>query len=236
MTSYILIKSLDAGYGNNHILYDVSFAAKKREITCIIGPNGSGKSTLLKSIFGLCNVYKGRIKFEENSLVGLASHEISRRKIAYLPQTNNVFTNLTVKENLIMAGYTLDSKKFDDRYGKVFEMFSILKEYENQKSSILSGGQRQMLAMGMALIREPQIILFDEPTASLSPKIAQQILESIKQLKDLGITIILVEQNVKRALEISDYVYLLANGKNVFDGLPKELTEKKDLGKMYLGI
>jgi len=235
--STIHVESLNSGYVNSHILFDVDFDAKEKEITIIVGPNGSGKSTLLKSIFGLCTVYSGEISYDGKKITGLAPHEVARKKIAYLPQVNNVFSNLTVRENLIMASYTLDSKLVTQRMPEIFDTFPILRKYEKSKADTLSGGERQMLGMGMALIRRPNVMLFDEPTASLSPKLAGEVLSKIKQMRDdFGITVILVEQNVKRALAVGDFVYLFANGKGVFKGKPEELLSHPDLSKLYLGI
>jgi len=237
INSIIHVRELNSGYGNSHVLFGVDFEANEKQITIIVGPNGSGKSTLLKSIFGLCSIYSGGISFNGKEITGLAPHEIARKKIAYLPQVDNVFSNLTTKENLLMASYTLDSKEFSQRIPKIYETFPILKKYEKTKADSLSGGERQMLAMAMALIRQPKVMLFDEPTASLSPKLADEVLTKIKQLRDdFGITIILVEQNVKRALKIGDQVFLYANGKGVFQGKPQELLEHPELSKLYLGI
>lgn len=239
MSQKVIIQahSLNAGYVNSHILFDIDFEAKQKEITIIVGPNGSGKSTVLKTIFGLCKVYSGKIIFHDDDITGMSTHQVARRKIAYLPQINNVFANLSIKENLLMAGYTLDSDTFSQRITQIFETFPILRKFEKSKSNILSGGQRQMLGMAMALIRRPEVMLFDEPTASLSPKLAQDVLDKIKQMRDdFGITIILVEQNLTRALEMGDRVYLFANGKNVFAGKPSELIKHPDLSKLYLGI
>ncbi len=235
--SIIYVNSLNSGYANSHVLFGVDFEAKEKKITVVVGPNGSGKSTLLKSIFGLCAIYSGKIRYNGNTITGLAPHQVARKKIAYLPQVNNVFSNLTIKENLTMASYTLDSKAVHERMPEIFETFPVLKKYEKTKADTLSGGERQMLAMSMALIRRPRVMLFDEPTASLSPKLADEVLAKIKQMRDkFGITIILVEQNVKRALKLGDFVYLLANGKQVFKGKPDELLQHPDLGKLYLGI
>lgn len=237
INSIIQVSALNSGYTNSHVLFGVDFEAKEKEITIVVGPNGSGKSTLLKSIFGLCNVYSGRIDFNGKDIAGLAPHEVARKKIAYLPQVNNVFSHLTIKENLTMAGYTIDSKTLSRLMLEMFETFPVLKKYEKSKAHTLSGGERQMLAMAMALIRQPKVMLFDEPTASLSPKLADEVLSKIKQMRDdFGITVILVEQNVKRALKLGDYVYLLANGKGVFKGKPEELLAHPELSKLYLGI
>ncbi|MBI1664097.1 MAG: ABC transporter ATP-binding protein [Nitrosopumilus sp.] len=235
--SVINVNNLKSGYANTHVLFGINFEAKKDNITVVVGPNGSGKSTLLKSIFGLCSVYSGEIRYKEDTITNMEPHDISRKKIAYLPQVNNVFANLTVKENLLMASYTVNSKKISKRIPEIFETFPILEQYKNTKADTLSGGQRQMLAMAMAIIRQPKVILFDEPTASLSPKLADEVLTKIIQIReDYGITVIMVEQNIRRALKMSDYVYLLANGKNVFSGKPDELLEHPELGKMYLGV
>ena len=237
ISSIIHVNDLNSGYANSHILYGVNFEAKEKEITIVVGPNGSGKSTLLKSIFGLCSIYSGEIRFYGKEITGLAPHEIARKKIAYLPQVDNVFSNLTIKENLIMASYTLDSNTFSQKLPDIFETFPALKKYEKAKADSLSGGERQMLAMAMALIRQPKVMLFDEPTASLSPKLADEVLSKIQQLRDdFGITIILVEQNVKRALKIGDHVYLYANGKGVFQGKPEDLLAHPELSRLYLGI
>jgi len=237
LSSIIHVDALNSGYVNSHVLFGVDFEAKEKEITVVVGPNGSGKSTLLKSIFGLCTIYSGEISFHGRNITRLAPHEVARKKIAYLPQVNNVFSNLTIRENLSMASYTLDSKTSSKRIPEIFETFPILKKFEKSKADTLSGGERQMLAMAMALIRQPKVMLFDEPTASLSPKLADEVLAKIKQMRDeFGITIILVEQNVKRALKLADYVYLLANGKGVFQGPPEILLAHPNLGKLYLGI
>ena len=233
----IRVDTLSSGYANSHILFGVDFDAREKEITVVVGPNGSGKSTLLKSIFGLCSIYSGQITVRRKAVTGLVPHEVAREKIAYLPQVNNVFSNLTVRENLVMAGYIIDQGEFSDRIPEVFDTFPVLKRHEGSKAEILSGGERQMLAMGMALVRRPTVMLFDEPTASLSPKLALEVLTKIRQMRDeFGITVVLVEQNVKRALRFGDRVYLLAGGKNVFSGTPDELLSHPELGRLYLGI
>ena len=164
-------------------------------------------------------------------------HEVCHRGIAYLPQTENVFSNLKVRENLRMAGYTVPKDALRERANEVLEFFPVLRSYWERRASTLSGGERQMLAMAMALIRKPQVIMFDEPTASLAPKLVTQVLDQIALLrKDLGVTIILAEQNARKALEYGDRALLLVSGKIAFQGEAAELLNHKELGMLYLGL
>lgn len=231
------VQDIFAGYGKLLVLTGVTIGAKPREVTVIVGPNGSGKSTLLKTIAGLATTYQGTIELDGQEITGWASHKIARSGIAYLPQTDNIFTNLTVTENLKLGGYTIDDNLYRTRLRKVFQVFPQLSAYRNTKALNLSGGERQMLAMALALIREPGVIMFDEPTANLAPKIATQVLNLISSLaREIGLTILLAEQNAKRALEIGNTAYLLVGGKNAFEGTARELLEHKELGRLYLGV
>ncbi|MEM1549747.1 MAG: ABC transporter ATP-binding protein [Candidatus Methanomethylicia archaeon] len=233
----IEVDGLNAGYGKLHILYDVDFRVGDNEMVTVLGPNGSGKSTLLKTIMGLTTIYSGRILFDGKDITKLRPDEKAKIGIAYLPQVGSVFTNLSVRENMIMAGLTVGKDEFNDRLEYSLSMFPFLKGCLDRKVKTLSGGERQMLAMAMALMRKPKILMFDEPTGNLAPKIAMDVFNKIIELKDqLGIAILLVEQNVKRALEISDRAYLLVSGRIVFEGESKELLNHPELGKMYLGL
>lgn len=232
------VKDLVAGYGKLQVLNGVSIQAKPNEVTVIVGPNGSGKSTLLKSISGLTTIFGGLIKMDgEKELTNLHPHVIARMGVAYLPQTENVFTNLTVQENITLAAYTLDRSRAEERATEVLEIFPQLKRYMSTKATNLSGGERQMLAMGMALLRKPTVMMFDEPTANLAPKIATQVLTTISSLADtMNMTVLLVEQNAKRALEIGDQAYLLVSGKRNFEGAAKDLLAHKEIARLYLGL
>jgi len=233
----LILEKVNAGYGRLQILFDVSFQVPDRQITVVVGPNGSGKSTTLKAIFGIANVYSGRIVFDGENIAGQPPHRIAKKGIAYVPQTDNVFAKLTVGENLKMAGYGFPEDQIRDRVEEVLEMFPILRERLGQKAGTLSGGERQMLAIAIALIRRPKLMMFDEPTAALAPKIALEILDIIQKLRDEhGITILLVEQNAKKALEIGDRGVLLVGGRVAFEGGARELLEHPDLGRMYLGL
>ena len=233
----IEIRRLNAGYQRLQVLFDISATFEKEKINVVVGPNGSGKSTLLKSIFGLTTIYSGSIIFNGKELVGKTPHEVARIGIAYLPQTENIFENLTVEENLRMAGYILKQDEVEERVEEVSEFFPIIKRYWKRKAKLLSGGERQMVAMAMALVRNPKVMLFDEPTGSLSPKIANEVIAKIIELRDsMNMTIILVEQNAKKALEIGDHAYLLVGGRLIFEGGCQELLEHPQLASLYLGV
>jgi branched-chain amino acid transport system ATP-binding protein len=228
---------LFSGYGKLQILNGISLQAEPGKITVIVGPNGSGKSTLLKSIAGVATIFRGEVEMDGKTLTNESPTEIARSGVAYLPQTENVFTNLTVKENLRLAGYTLKDSDYSARLKSSLELFPQLSQYLGTKVSNLSGGERQMVAMAMAVERNPSVVMFDEPTANLAPKIATQVLDIISKItKDMDLTTLLVEQNARRALEMGDYAYLLVSGRRVFTGTCRELLEHKELGRLYLGL
>ena len=186
---------------------------------------------------GLTTVLGGTVEIDGNDITGLPAHVIAKKGIAYLPQTESTFTQLTVSENLKMAGYTVEKTQYDEGLMTGLRMFPQLSNYMASKVQNLSGGERQMVAMTMALIRKPTIIMLDEPTANLSPKLATEVLKNVGSLsQDLKMAVLLVEQNARKALEIGDRAYLLVGGKKVFEGSAKELLEHKELGQMYLGV
>jgi len=231
------IENLNAGYKDIQVLFDVSLNVGEEEICVLVGPNGSGKSTLLKTVMGLTQIYSGEIRFNGETITGLPTHKITKLGIAYLPQIDNVFSNLKVRENLWMAGYILEERTLKERVEEVLEDFPVLKDYLNRRAGTLSGGERQMLAMAMAMMRRPKIMLFDEPTGNLAPKIAVQVLNKIAELREkYGITIVLAEQNAKKALELGDRAILLVSGRVKFEGKSRDLLSHPELGKIYLGI
>jgi branched-chain amino acid transport system ATP-binding protein len=231
------VDNVSAGYGKLQILTDVSLEALAGELTIVVGPNGSGKSTLLKTIAGLTNIYKGTVSMDGKTLSGHPAHVIARSGLAYLPQTDSVFTQLSVTENFKMAAYTVPKTDYDARLKDSLEIFPQLNSYLASKVFNLSGGERQMVAMTMALLRKPQLIMFDEPTANLSPKYATQVLKIIQKLaKERNLSIILVEQNARRSLEVGDKAYLLVGGRNAFVGTAKDLLSHQELAKLYLGV
>lgn len=237
MNMLLSAEGVSAGYGRLQVLFDVSAGFPEKQITVVVGPNGSGKSTLLKTIFGLTNLLAGKILFDGRDISRNPPDKVSRLGIAYLPQVNNVFNELTVRENLLMAGYVLDKKESEQRAEELAEAFPIVKEHRNRKAGTLSGGEKQMAAMAMALMRRPKVMLFDEPTGSLSPKIAQQVLSRISKIRDeYGITIALAEQNAKRALDIGDKATLLVSGQVSYSGEADELLKQPELARLYLGV
>lgn len=233
----IRAKGINAGYGQAQVLYDFDFDVLEREKVAIIGPNGSGKSTLLKTLMGLTTLYSGVVEFDGKDISELEPYERARSGLAYLPQVGSTFENLTIKENLRMAGYTINKIDRSERMEEVLDIFPILKNYVDEKAKVLSGGMRQMLATSIALMRRPKLMMFDEPTANLAPNLAEEVLERLVGIEEeLGITVIFVEQNATMVLEVCDKVYLLANGRINYTGNAKELLENPRFGQIFLGI
>lgn len=228
---------LNAGYKELHILFDVDAEIERNKITAIVGPNGSGKSTLLKSIFGLATIHSGQVYLNGGDITNYPPHTRTKMGIAYLPQTDNVFTNLSVEENLRIAAYTVNRDEVKDRICAALDVFPELMKFMKRKAGTLSGGERQMLAMATALVRKANVLMLDEPTAQLAPKFAEIIFDRIVKLRDdLNLTILLVEQNVRRALEISDDAYLLVSGRVAFSGKADDLLEHEKFEKLCIGI
>jgi branched-chain amino acid transport system ATP-binding protein len=232
----ISIDNLSAGYGKLRVLFDINISIPLNSITAIVGPNGAGKTTLLNSIYGLADIYEGRVLFNGFDVTKLKPYKKARLGIAYVPQMFNIFSELTVYENLVLAGYLLDKKELREKIDSVLDLFPRLKEFLHRKAGTLSGGERRMLAIAMGLMKNPKVILLDEVTSDLAPIIVKKVLNTVIDIRDnLKITVVLVEQYVKRALEISDKAYLLVSGKIRFEGNPKDL-ENSELAKLYLGL
>lgn len=238
MSQPILVaEALSSGYGKFQVLFDVSFRVYENEILAVVGPNGSGKSTLLKTVFGLTTIYSGSVIYRGRDITRLPPYVKARIGVAYLPQTDNVFAELTVKENLLMAAYTLEESEARDRIEEVLNLYPVLKERLSYKARSLSGGERQMLALAMTLVRRPDIIMLDEPTANLAPVVARHLLKKISMLRDeMKKTIVLVEQNARAALELGDRALLMVSGRVSYEGPSKSLLQDVELGKRYLGL
>jgi len=216
------------------VLHDVSFRIEEKEIISIIGPNGAGKSTLLKTIFGLLKPTKGSVTFKGNSITGLAPDRIVRLGMAYVPQVENVFPSLTVHENLEMGAFIL-TDDFSARLEDVYELFPLLKKRRRQRVGKMSGGERQMVAMGRALMLDPELLLLDEPSAALAPKLAEMIFERITAINETSVSILIVEQNAKESLKLADRGYVLASGQNRFEDTGENLLANEEIGQLYLG-
>ncbi|GAA4598621.1 ABC transporter ATP-binding protein [Planotetraspora phitsanulokensis] len=226
---------LYAGYipGVN-ILNGADLYVKKGELIGIIGPNGAGKSTLLKSLFGLVNVRTGTVTLNGEDITNLKAHSLVARGVGYVPQTNNVFPSLTIEENLEMGAFQVPGK-FKERFEFVCEIFPALKERRKQRAGSLSGGERQMVAMGRALMTEPSVLLLDEPSAGLSPKLQDLVFIQAQQINKAGVTIIMVEQNARRCLQICHRGYVLDQGRNAYMASGRELINDPKVIQLYLG-
>jgi neutral amino acid transport system ATP-binding protein len=215
------------------ILNGVSIDAREGEIVTVIGPNGAGKSTLVKTIFGLLPPRQGQIVFRGNEISGRRPHEITRLGLSYVPQLDNVFRSLTVEENLEMG--SLDRSRTKEQTERMYELFPRLGERRSQAVGTMSGGERQMVAMARALMPDPQVLLLDEPSAGLAPAFVEAIFEKIEDVNRAGVTIVMVEQNARRALGMSDRGYVLDLGANRFEGPGRELLTDPKVAELYLG-
>jgi ABC-type branched-subunit amino acid transport system ATPase component len=222
------------GYSKIDILHNVGFMLRKGEVVSIIGPNGAGKSTLLKTIFGLLKPRIGCVYLEGREITGTRPERLVRQGISYVPQVLNVFQSLTVKENLEMGAFTR-TDDFSGRMEEIYGLFPVLGERRHQRVGYLSGGQRQMVAMGRALMLDPKVLLLDEPSAGLAPKFVSTIFERIVDINRSGVSIVLVEQNAREALNMANRGYVLATGRNVLDGEAEALLDNEEVGRLYLG-
>jgi len=231
------VEELAAGYGGGpDILTGLSLQIERERSYCIIGPNGAGKSTLLRVICGLLPARRGKITFEGEPLAGLRTDQILRRGICFVPQDKSLFPDMTVKENVRMGGYILaDRHEVERRVEAVFETFPILRERSAQPAKALSGGEQQMLLLGRALVLQPELIMLDEPSLGLAPRISRQIFDNMDRLRMAGMTVVLVEQNARMGLEFADWGCVLDLGKAVFEGPSATILEDPRIQEVYLG-
>ena len=235
MTRVLEVRGLEGGYGAVQILYGIDMHVDEGEFVTIIGPNGCGKSTLIKTIFGIASYYSGDVEYRGQDVSGWRTDQLVNHGIAYVPQVDNVFPSLSVKENLQMGGNALSNRVLNERIERAIDMFPDLRSREYDLAASLSGGERQMLAISRALISDPKFLLLDEPTAALSPLYQQQIIERIDSLREQGITILIVEQNARLSLARSDRGYIMANGKVVHSGDAQHILTDPEIGEYFLG-
>ncbi|MGY2779686.1 ABC-type branched-subunit amino acid transport system ATPase component [Thermostichus sp. MS-CIW-23] len=234
MTPLLDIQDLYSGYRGVDILKGIHLKVNPGQMVVIIGPNGAGKSTVLKSLFGLATIRSGRVLFQGSDITHLPAEQLVQRGIGFVPQTNNVFPSLTVQENLEMGAFIRRDNPAA-QLERVYELFPPLKEKRRQAAGSLSGGQRQMLAIGRALMVEPQLLLLDEPTAGLSPLYIEQTFALLQEINRLGISILMVEQNAKQALKMADWGYVLSTGENRFEDTGPNLLNNPEVLELFLG-
>ncbi|MCX9079326.1 MAG: ABC transporter ATP-binding protein [Candidatus Methanoperedens sp.] len=234
--SVIEIQALSAGYGKLVVLHEINLTFATNQFSAILGPNGSGKSTLLKSIFGLTSVFGGKIQFEGKNVVGIPTEAIGQQGIAYVPQRENVFTTMTVRENLLLALRKIDKQQAVHALEEAYELFPILPKRQHQRAGQLSGGERQMVAIALGWLTRPRAILLDEPSAGLSPALSADVFSTLQQLAEQNITLIVVEQNARSVLQWCEHVFVLREGQLAFQGTVEACRTNEELVKQYLGV
>ncbi len=232
----LMVTNLTAGYGKLQILHALNLTVNTGQFVAILGPNGSGKSTLLKSIFGLTDVFGGTVALGGKTLTGLPTERISAQGIAYVPQRANIFTTMTVRENLLLALRSHRRQTAQPLLERAYELFPLLAERPNQRAGQLSGGQRQMVAIALGWLTQPNVMLLDEPSAGLAPIVVTEVFRTLQRLSAAGITLVVVEQNARSLLRWCDYAYILREGQIAFDGSAAAILADEETVKGYLGL
>ncbi len=232
--SYFSGKNMTGGYGGPDIISSCSVEVNEGEIVAIIGPNGAGKSTAMKAMLGMLKLHSGTVVFDGKDISNLSPQDRVKEGISFVPQTKNVFTGMKVEENLEMGAYLRD-ESFNDTLNEIYELFPILREKRDQLVGQLSGGQRQQVALGRALMIKPSVLMLDEPTAGVSPIVTDELFDHILKVRDMNVAILMVEQNARQALTIADRGYVLVNGENKRTGTGKELLNNPEVRRSFLG-
>lgn len=231
----LTVRDVVTGYDDMEIVHGVNLDVDDGSIVTVIGPNGAGKSTLIKSVTGFIDVWEGKIKFGDTDITQMRPDERAEQGIAFVPQSENVFPSLTVRENLQIGSY-LDQEGFAEQEREMYDLFPVLSNRTSQKAGTLSGGQRQMLALARALMVDPDLLILDEPTAGVQPNLVDEILDMVKEINaEHSVAVLMIEQNAQRALERSDQGYVLANGQVAYHGAPRELLDDDDVVETFLG-
>ena len=232
---YLVGEAMTGGYGAGpNILHQCTVAVEKGEIAVIVGPNGAGKSTAMKAVFGMLDLHGGAVRLNGEDISALSPQDRVKQGMGFVPQTNNIFTSMTVEENLEMGAF-IRQDDFNDTMQQVYDLFPILQEKRFQAAGELSGGQRQQVAFGRALMTQPKVLMLDEPTAGVSPIVMDELFDRIIEVARTGIPILMVEQNARQALEIADKGYVLVQGRNAFSGTGQDLLNDPDVRKSFLG-
>ncbi|MGR3759414.1 ABC transporter ATP-binding protein [Roseobacteraceae bacterium NS-SX3] len=232
---FLIGDTMTGGYGKGpDILHECTIAVDKGEIAVIVGPNGAGKSTAMKAVFGMLNVRSGSVRLDGEDITELTPQDRVVKGMGFVPQTSNIFTSMTVEENLEMGAF-IRTDDFSDTMEQVYDLFPILREKRNQPAGELSGGQRQQVAVGRALMTKPKVLMLDEPTAGVSPIVMDELFDRIIEVARTGLPILMVEQNAKQALEIADKGYVLVQGRNAYTGTGQELLADPEVRKSFLG-
>lgn len=227
-------QNITCGYNSMDIVFDCNIGVNKGEIACIVGPNGAGKSTVMKSLFGLIRIRKGKVLLDGEDITNMLPQERVLKGMGFVPQTNNIFPSLSVQENLEMGAF-IENNDPKDMLDYIYGLFPILHDKQNQQAGELSGGQRQQVAVGRALMTNPKVLMLDEPSAGVSPIVMEGIFNKIQEIAKQGTAVLMVEQNAKQALEISDLGFVLNQGKNLFTNTGKSLLDNKEVRKSFLG-
>ncbi len=231
------VDKVSAAYGMVQILWDVSFKIKEKEIVSIIGPNGAGKTTLVKTIMGLLPAKTGTIRFKSENIERLPPYEIVKKGITLIPEGREIFPRMTVEENLLLGAYTVNDKsKIKESKERVYDIFPVLKKKEKASAQTLSGGEQQMLVISRSLMSNPELLILDEPSLGLAPIIVEKVLDTLRRINEDGMTILLVEQNIRDSLNIANRGYVLEEGKIIIEGKGRELLSNDHIKEVYLGI
>jgi branched-chain amino acid transport system ATP-binding protein len=231
------VENLSSGYGAVQILWDVSFRINEKEIICIIGPNGAGKTTLVRTIAGLLPTKTGTIRFKGENIEKTPPYEIVKKGLTLIPEGREIFPRLTVDENMRLGAYTINDKnKVGELKERVYQIFPVLKKKEKVLAQTLSGGEQQMLVIGRSLMSNPKLLILDEPSLGLAPIIVEKVLDTLEMINDDGVTILLVEQNIRDSLNIANRAYVLEEGKIIIEGEGRELLNNEHIKEVYLGV
>lgn len=232
------VKNLEAGYGRMPAIEDVSFEVEKGQIVAILGSNGSGKTTTLKTVLGVVKATKGSVTYKGENLLGVPTHMMVQKGIAMVPEGRHLFPKLSILDNLMMGAYTIkDKAKIEETLNTIYGIFPILKERSSQLAGTMSGGEQQMVAIGRALMSNPEVLILDEPSLGIMPKLVDEIFEFIKKInKEMGVTIIIIEQNAEKTLAMADYAYVINEGVTAMSGSAAELMANDEVQKVYLGM